>query len=35
MEQRLDVTHRRVGIILSGGNVDLDHLPWLEKKRAP
>jgi threonine dehydratase len=35
MEQRLNVTHRRVGIILSGGNVDLDHLPWLEKKRAP
>ena len=19
---------RRIGIILSGGNVDLDHLPW-------
>jgi len=22
---------RRVGIILSGGNVDLDRLPWLER----
>jgi threonine dehydratase len=20
----------RVGIVLSGGNVNLDHLPWLE-----
>ncbi len=35
MEQRLDVTHRRVGIILSGGNVDLDALPWLGKRGAP
>ncbi len=35
MEQRLDVTHRRVGIILSGGNVDLDALPWIGKKGAP
>ncbi len=25
---RLDVEGRRVGVILSGGNVDLDHLPW-------
>lgn len=24
----LEVPGRRVGIILSGGNVDLDHLPW-------
>jgi threonine dehydratase len=24
----LDVSGKRVGIILSGGNVDLDHLPW-------
>jgi threonine dehydratase len=34
MEQRLDVSHRRVGIILSGGNVDLDALPWLGRKGA-
>lgn len=26
---RLDVGGRRVGIILSGGNVDLDALPWV------
>ena len=25
---RLDVTGKRVGIIVSGGNVDLDNLPW-------
>jgi threonine dehydratase len=25
---RLPVTGRRVGVILSGGNVDLDQLPW-------
>lgn len=35
MEQRLDVAHRRVGIILSGGNVDLDALPWVGKKGVP
>ena len=23
-----DVTAKRVGIVLSGGNVDLDRLPW-------
>jgi threonine dehydratase len=28
--QRLKVSGKRVGIILSGGNVDLDKLPWLE-----
>lgn len=26
----LGVRGRRVGIILTGGNVDLDHLPWLK-----
>ncbi len=25
---KLDITGKRVGIILSGGNIDLDHLPW-------
>ena len=29
MEGRLDVRGKRVAIILSGGNVDLDALPWL------
>lgn len=28
LEKSLDVAGRRVGIVLSGGNVDLDHLPW-------
>jgi len=27
-EKKLDVEGRRVGIILSGGNVDLGKLPW-------
>jgi threonine dehydratase len=29
LEHTLDVTGRRVGIIVSGGNVDLDRLPWV------
>lgn len=28
LERRLDVAGKRLGIILSGGNVDLEHLPW-------
>ena len=28
LERSLDVAGRRVGIVLSGGNVDLDRLPW-------
>jgi threonine dehydratase len=28
LERRVDLSGKRVGIILSGGNVDLDHLPW-------
>jgi len=28
MEGRIDVGGQRVGIILTGGNVDLDALPW-------
>jgi threonine dehydratase len=27
-EQLLDIGGARVGIILTGGNVDLDQLPW-------
>jgi threonine dehydratase len=26
--RQLDVSGARVGIILTGGNVDLDELPW-------
>jgi threonine dehydratase len=28
LEKKIDLTGRRVGIILTGGNVDLDALPW-------
>ena len=28
LERRVDVGGKRVGIILTGGNVDLDALPW-------
>ncbi|HEY7491286.1 MAG TPA: pyridoxal-phosphate dependent enzyme [Candidatus Tectomicrobia bacterium] len=28
LEKRLNLTGQRVGVILSGGNVDLDRLPW-------
>jgi len=28
LERALLVSGKRVGIILSGGNVDLDRLPW-------
>jgi threonine dehydratase len=27
-ERKIDLSGRRVGVILSGGNVDLDKLPW-------
>jgi threonine dehydratase len=28
VENRIDVRGKRVGIILTGGNLDLDRLPW-------
>ncbi len=28
LEHKIDLTGQRVGVILSGGNVDLDRLPW-------
>jgi threonine dehydratase len=31
MQRPKDFTHKRVGIILSGGNVDLGKLPWITK----
>jgi threonine dehydratase len=31
IEGRLDVRGLRVALILSGGNVDLDALPWLPR----
>jgi threonine dehydratase len=30
MDGKLDVKGKKVGVILSGGNVDLDHLPWIK-----
>jgi threonine dehydratase len=30
LENKIDITGKRVGIILSGGNVDLDKLPWVK-----
>jgi len=29
LEKRIDLTGKRIGLILSGGNVDLDRLPWM------
>ncbi|HEY7904961.1 MAG TPA: pyridoxal-phosphate dependent enzyme [Casimicrobiaceae bacterium] len=34
LESALDVRGARVGVILSGGNVDLDRLPWQAKMTA-
>jgi threonine dehydratase len=31
MEKKLDIKGMRVAIILSGGNVDLDALPWIKR----
>ena len=28
LERTLDVAGAKVGVIVSGGNVDLDRLPW-------
>lgn len=33
IEGRLDVGGKRVGIILSGGNLDLDDLPWIKPEK--
>jgi threonine dehydratase len=30
LENKIEITGKRVGIILSGGNVDLDKLPWVK-----
>jgi threonine dehydratase len=29
MEGKIDITSRKTGIIISGGNVDLYDLPWM------
>jgi threonine dehydratase len=33
LENRIEITGKRVGIILSGGNVDLDALPWIDSDK--
>ncbi|MFZ4398951.1 MAG: pyridoxal-phosphate dependent enzyme [Bacteroidales bacterium] len=30
LEKKYDFEHKKIGIILSGGNVDLDNLPWIK-----
>ena len=30
LEGKLNVSGKRAGLILSGGNVDLDALPWIK-----
>jgi threonine dehydratase len=32
IQKKIEVGGRRVGIILSGGNVDLDALPWMDNR---
>lgn len=32
LDKRLDATGKRVGVILSGGNIDLANLPWTNTK---
>ena len=32
LERKIDISGQRVGIILTGGNVDLDALPWIRQK---
>jgi len=34
LEAKVEVSGRCVGIILSGGNVDVDRLPWISEHRA-
>lgn len=30
LERKIDAGKKRIGVILSGGNVDLDQIPWLQ-----
>jgi threonine dehydratase len=32
MERKMEISGKRVGIILTGGNVDLDTLPWMRER---
>jgi threonine dehydratase len=33
LEKKVNLANRRIGIILTGGNVDLDKLPWVHAKK--
>lgn len=33
LENKIDLAGKRVGIILSGGNVDLERVPWLHREK--
>jgi threonine dehydratase len=35
LDQRVDLRGQRVGLILSGGNLDLERLPWKLARNAP
>jgi threonine dehydratase len=35
LERKVKVSGKRIGIIISGGNVDLDSLPWAESRLGP
>ncbi|MDB6044676.1 MAG: tdcB 2 [Gammaproteobacteria bacterium] len=35
IENKLDVQQQRVGLVLSGGNLDLDSLPWMHPQSMP
>jgi threonine dehydratase len=35
LERKIDLRGRRVGIIITGGNVDLDALPWMRQEINP
>ena len=35
LTRRPEFSGKRIGVILSGGNADLAHLPWLSKERGP
>lgn len=34
LEKKINLTGAKVGVILSGGNVDLDKLPWIQTEAA-
>ncbi len=33
LNNKIDASEKKIGIIISGGNMDLDHLPWMKGER--